>query len=196
MSIFRTLRRPIALAFIAVATATWAVPAVSQQALTRSDGVNAGARFDVYFERAAPCITRITDSSSGGSVDINLDCRNRPLGTTVLFDLFKAISLNPVWSVSSFSTSTGSIVSRPSGTNPRISVRLAIEPGRQRTATVTVMVTPMLAAIPQPLPNCQRALNQRPRDFVCQSDADCVPTIVGGPAEICSLPCGNRCMPR
>lgn len=200
MSIFRSLRRPIALAFLVIVaatwTATWAVPAASQQALTRGEGVSAGARFDVYFERPASCITRIMNSSSGGSVDINLDCRNRLLGTTVLFDLFRSISLNPVWSVSSFSTSAGSIVSRPSGTNPRISVRLATEPGTQRTATVTVMVTPMLAAIPPPLPNCQRALVQRPRDFVCHSDADCVSTIAGGPAEMCSVPCGNRCMPR
>lgn len=193
MPTFSALRRLVAVTFLLAAAGASVVPAASQQALTRSEGVNAGARFDVYFERAASCITRIMDSSGGGSVDINLDCRNRPLGTTVLFDLFKAVSLNPVWSVTGFSASTGTIVSTRSGVNPRISVRLATEPGTQRTATVTVTVTP---ALPQPLPNCRPALNQRPRDFVCHSDADCVSTIANGPAEMCSVPCGNRCMPR
>jgi hypothetical protein len=190
------LRRLLGLLSFCAAFLSPLGPAAAQQVLTLADGRNSGARFEAFFERPVSCITRIVDAPGGSSVNINLDCRNRPLGTQVLFDLFSGISLNPVWSVTSFSSSTGEIVTRPSGTAPRITVRLRTAPDTQIWATVTVVATPAMTPIPPPMPDCRRALSQRPRDFVCQSDTDCVPTVINGPAEMCSVPCGNRCMPR
>lgn len=163
------------------------------RALTHSEGTSSNAIFRVLFERPVVCPTSFANAPSGASVLITLDCRYG-LGTTAVFELFDHIRLNPPWTVSSFTSTSGAVIATPGGANPRTRVRLSASAGTMTTSTLTIMITPSL--LPGPVPECRAALNQRPRDFVCISDSDCPATIAGQPSQVCSSDCGNRCLPK
>jgi hypothetical protein len=168
-------------------------PAAAQRVITHSEASARGAIFLVHFEGAARCPASFGAAASGSSVLITLDCRDRPLGASASFDVFKYIRLNSPWQVSGFNSTSGTVLSTPVNADPFARVRLTAAAGARARSTITVSVAPSANLIPLATPDCRKALDQEPRDFVCHSDSDCVPTADGKP-RMCSADCGNRCM--
>lgn len=186
------LRLPF-LAFAGLVCALSGPAGAQSRPLRYSEGADNGALFRAFYERAFYCPHAIHNGPSGTSVRIELDCRNK-VGTVATFELFEKIRLDAPWTVTGFGSTGGATLSTPSGTNPRARVRLSAGNGSRVIVDLTITISPTL--LPEAVPQCLPALQQRPRDFVCHSDADCVPPNTAGTAQSCSADCGNRCVPK